>query len=393
MPAVAPKAVQKVGDYVILEQISRGAMGTVFKGRRPSTGGLVAIKLVSAEVVADEELRLRFAQECQVARLLNHPNVVGVLDFGLDGSRPYLVMEYVEGESLRQRLERQGPLPEAEAVSLIRQVGQALHWAHEKKLVHRDVKPGNILVNASGQAKLTDLGLAKNLETNLGLTRTNTFFGTPHFMAPEQFLDAKRADAQSDLYSLAATLYMLLTGQLPFETPEGIVAVYQKKLANDIEPPVRLVPGLSGAVNAAILGSLRAERKERPRSVLEFIDALTREGTGAPMAPVRANTSPGHGIPSAEGALTNNPAKAAVAPPLALRARHSEGAAAPHAENKPCGLRRWLTFAAPLLPGVLGTGLAASFVPHHNERALLALALGWGLTVLLLLFLVRPKSA
>src|SRR5580704_8747351 len=131
----------KIGDYCLLEKIGESGRGLVWTALDSLSGKTVAIKVIPESVVADEVLRMRFAQECQVARKLNHPHIVRVLDFGLDGSKPYLVMEHVAGESLGQRLEREGRVPEAEAVRLIVQIGQALHWAHERRLVHRDVKP------------------------------------------------------------------------------------------------------------------------------------------------------------------------------------------------------------------------------------------------------------
>jgi serine/threonine protein kinase len=345
MARSASPAVHKVGNYLILEKIGDGGMGTVYKGRNAATSEVVAIKLVSPQVVADEKLRMRFAQECQVARLLTHPNVVRMLDFGLEGSTPYLVMEYVDGASLGQRLETRGPIPEADAVRWVRQVGEALHWAHEKKLVHRDVKPDNILVSAAGEVKLADLGLAKSLEGTLDLTRTNTFFGTPNFMAPEQFVDAKRADAQSDLYSLAASLYMILTGKLPFEATGGVVRVYQKKMANDIEPPIRIVPGLSDKVNAAILRALRAERHERPASVLEFINLLTEES---------ATTSTTAGVSQA-ASITSLPETMALANADEKDRRVTD----PHGEKfVPSGAL--LAFAVLLLAGLLGVVVAVA---------------------------------
>jgi serine/threonine protein kinase len=354
MARVASPAVRKVGDYVLLEPIGEGAMGTVFKGRHIATGAIAAVKLVAARVVADETLRLRFAQECQVARVLNHPHIVGMLDFGLEGSTPYLVLEYVAGESLGQRLKDQGPLAEAEAVRLIREVGQALHWAHGKKLVHRDVKPDNILVSDGGQAKLTDLGLAKSFEGNLGLTRTNTLFGTPNFMSPEQFVDAKRADAQSDMYSLAATLYMVVTGKVPFGDHSNVMKVYKKKMANAIDPPNRLVPELSKQVNDAILRGLRAERKERPASVLEFISSLPEEST----------------IRTSARAVVRNKVKVGSI-------GGSDGGEGPTA------LRPLLKAAGVLVGGVLGALAAVLFFQHHTELAALALFSGLGLTSLL----------
>jgi serine/threonine protein kinase len=279
-------------------------MGTVYKGQDPTTGRIVAIKLVGSEVAADPVLRMRFAQECQAARKLDHPHAVQVLDFGLDGTRPFLVMEYVDGESLGQRLERDGRLPEAEAVRLTVQVGRALHRAHQRRLIHRDVKPDNILVTRDGRAKLTDLGLVKNLEGDFNLTRTLSCLGTPNFMAPEQFEDAKRADERSDLYSLAATLYMAVTGELPFRarSVKAIGTVYKKKLVDDLTPPRQLVPELSERVEAAVLRALRADRSERQASVLEFIESLAEQIEPEAAAPAEPEPEPAKpaGPPPAE---------------------------------------------------------------------------------------------
>jgi serine/threonine protein kinase len=383
MGRVASQTLQKVGAYCILETIGRGGQATVFKGRNSATGADVAIKLVSAEVVADEKLRMRFAQECQVARMLDHPNVVRMLDFGLEGSTAYLVMEYVDGASLGQRLEDNGPLPEAEAVGLIQQVGAALQWAHAKKLVHRDVKPDNILVNASGQAKLADLGLAKNLAGDLNLTRTNTIFGTPNFMAPEQFVDAKRADALSDLYALAASLYMMLTGRVPFDAEGGLVRVYQKKLANDIEPPNQIVPGLSDQLSAAVLRGLRADRKERPGSVPEFINLLTEAAAVAGKSSCNVQKKLASVRPQATTIAVR---QRAGAPPSA-----KESAVA--TENGPGGpgkvlgaVQLLLLFAVSLLPAVLGAVAAGRFFPREVELAFVPILAGLGLTCLLLWF-------
>jgi eukaryotic-like serine/threonine-protein kinase len=270
-----------LGGYQILEKIGDGGMGTVYKALDQAMHRFVAIKVIPAEVVADPVLRMRFAQECQVARKLDHPHAVKVLDFGLDGSKPYLVMEYVDGETVGNRLEREGRIAEAEAVRLIAQVGDALHCAHQRRLIHRDVKPDNILITVDGQAKLTDLGLAKNLEGDLNLTQTLSCLGTPNFMAPEQFEDARRADARSDLYSLAATLYMMVTGELPFRarSARAVGTIYKKKMANDLAPPRQLVPELSAQLESQILRAMHVDRDERHASVLEFLECLPVETT------------------------------------------------------------------------------------------------------------------
>lgn len=275
----------KIGGYHLLDKIGEGGLGTVYKGRDALSGKVVAIKVMPEGLVADEVLRMRFAQECQVARKLDHPHIVRVQDFGLDGNKPFLVMEYVVGESLGARLEREGRLSESEAVRVIVQVGGALQWAHLRRIIHRDVKPDNILLATSGHAKLADMGLVKNLENDLSLTQTQAGLGTPNFMAPEQFADAKHADALCDLYSLAATLYMAVTGELPFRArnAHAVAAMYKKKLVNDIAPPRQLVPELSERVEGAILLGLRANRNERPNSVQQFLECLTDEP--APVVP------------------------------------------------------------------------------------------------------------
>ena len=278
-----------IGGYTILEKIGDGGMGTVYKGHNPLTNKYVAVKVVTKGVLSNEVLRMRFAQECQVARRLDHPNIVRVLDFGLEGTKPFLVMEYVDGESLGQRIQRQGRLAPDEAVRIIVQIGKALHWAHQRRLVHRDVKPDNILVSNDGVAKLADLGLVKNLEGDLNLTRTQSSLGTPNFMSPEQFEDAKHADARSDLYSLAASLYMAVTGELPFgsRSAKAVVTIYKKKLSGDLTPPRKLAPEVSERLEAEIMRGLHPERGKRHTSAREFVDrlsVLTARPAAAPAA-------------------------------------------------------------------------------------------------------------
>jgi serine/threonine protein kinase len=265
-----------IGGYQIHSVLGKGASSTVYLGRIPTSGQEVAIKVVP---VNDPKLRTRFAKECQVARRLNHPNVVRVLDFGLDGYTPFLVMEYLGGGSLGDRLERQGRLREAEAVEIITQAGAALHWAHGRRLVHRNVKPDNILLGVDGTAKLADLGMVKILDDDTILTRAADYLGTPNFMSPEQFEDARHVDARSDLYSLAATLYMAVTGELPFRgrNSRDIGGVLRKKLNGDITPPRELVPQVSQRLSDAILKGLEVDKIKRHASVREFIESLTAD--------------------------------------------------------------------------------------------------------------------
>jgi serine/threonine protein kinase len=268
---------QIVGNYELLEKIAEGGMGAIYRGRSREDGRIVAIKIMPPHMAANETLRRRFEQEFRAASRLQHPNIVRALDFGDNGGSPFLVMEFVEGESLGQKLDRDGAMHETEAIKIIAQVAQGLHRAHKLNLVHRDVKPDNILVSSDGVAKLADLGLVKETETDLNLTKTGRGLGTPHFMAPEQFRNAKNADVRCDIYSLGATLYMMVTGELPFKS-SGPLDAWMKKVQNDLQEPKNLAP-ISDRVNWAIMRAMSADAEQRPKSCREFVEDLTGHST------------------------------------------------------------------------------------------------------------------
>ncbi len=279
MPLETTRGVPKaVGKYDLVEKIADGGMGSVYRGRNRETGDVVAVKVLTPNTSNSEVLLRRFEQEFKAASTLDHPNVVRALDYGQEGSVPYLVMEFVEGETLGQRIERAGRLSEAEAIRIIAQVAQGLHKAHKQGLVHRDVKPDNILVTPGGQAKLADLGLVKETEADLNLTRTGRGLGTPHFMAPEQFRNAKNADARCDIYSLGATLYMAVTGELPFRSCSPLDA-WMKKVQNDLRSPRQLVPALNERIDWAVRRAMSADPESRPASCREFVEDLTGRST------------------------------------------------------------------------------------------------------------------
>ena len=268
-------AARSVGDYDLLHKIADGGMGSVYKARDRTTGALVAVKVMDPEKAAHNKVLLkRFEREFRLAGALAHPNIVRVLDYGLEGRTPYLVMEFVDGENLGERIEREGCLAEDEAVRLIIQVAGALGEIHKQGMIHRDVKPDNILLTGDGQVKLTDLGLAKGGDTNLDLTRAGSGLGTPCFIAPEQFREAKYANQRCDLYALAATLYAAVTGQLPFGDC-NLVDAWAKKLRNELPPPRQLVPTLSERVDWAIRRAMSADPSRRPASCREFVEDLT----------------------------------------------------------------------------------------------------------------------
>jgi serine/threonine protein kinase len=275
MPRTAcPDGLLSVGAYDLLEKIGEGGMGVVWKGRWRRTGETVAIKLMmpGADKHASHLIQ-RFEQEFKAGLRLDHPNIVKVLDFGAAGELYYLVMELVEGRSLGARVKKEGRLPEAEAVHVIRQIATGLHQAHQVGLVHRDIKPDNILLAADGQAKLTDLGLVKVLDADIDLTSPNSGLGTPNYMAPEQFDNAKHADPRFDIYSLGATLYVAVTGQVPFKASTPM-AVLKKKFACDVPAPRSVVPDLSERVERTILRAMNLDVQKRHESCEEFIADL-----------------------------------------------------------------------------------------------------------------------
>jgi serine/threonine protein kinase len=263
-----------MGCYEVLEAVGKGAMGAVYRALNPHTGQHVAIKVMETEAASHPILVKRFEQEFIAAGRLCHPHIVRALDFGLHEGRPYLVMEFVEGRNLTQHIAKQGRIPWEEAVRIILQVADALRCAHRNHLIHRDVKSDNVLLTTDGQAKLTDLGLSKDLEGLGGLTRTRTCLGTIGFVAPEQYEDAKRADVRSDIYGLAATLYHALTGAVPFQGRRNL-QVLRKKLQTDFLPAGRLVPGLPLRIDEVIRKALDASPANRQGSCQEFIDSLT----------------------------------------------------------------------------------------------------------------------
>ncbi|MER3414998.1 MAG: serine/threonine protein kinase [Gemmataceae bacterium] len=282
---------EKIGPYVILEKIADGGMGTVFKARHAQTGEIVAIKTIPPHLAANPVLLKRFEQEFRAASRLQHPNIVRAIAFGYEDKTPYLVMEYVDGESLGQKIHREGRLSEAVAIRIIAQVAQGLHRAHKAGLIHRDVKPDNILLTSQGEAKLADLGLAKEQDNDLNLTRTGRGLGTPHFMAPEQFRDAKGADVRCDIYSLGATLYMMVTGELPFKSC-GPLDAWMKKVHNELTPPRLLAPSLSERTDWAIRRAMAADPQLRPGSCKEFIEDLTGKTLRKPIHQPTDSTPP-----------------------------------------------------------------------------------------------------
>lgn len=250
------------GDYEILADVAAGGMGRVFRARHLTLQRDVALKVLSARFAADESYRQRFLSEARAAARLNHPNIVQIYDFGRVDTIFYLAMELVRGPSVGDRLRRDGKFSEGEAIAVVRQACTALGVAHRAGIVHRDVKPDNLVLSDDGLLKLVDLGLAKNLADDQNLTQTGVVSGTPHYISPEQIAGLKGIDGRADIYSLGATLFHMVTGHTPFEGSSPMVII-TKHLHDAPQDPRAYAPTLSPGVCTVIRRMMARERDDR----------------------------------------------------------------------------------------------------------------------------------
>ncbi|HEX7054441.1 MAG TPA: serine/threonine-protein kinase [Burkholderiales bacterium] len=261
-------AKKKIGRYRILGELGRGAMGIVYKAEDPNLDRVVALKTVIVDPNAEgaDEYRKRFILEAKAAGKLNHPHIVTTFDCGEHDGLAYLAMELIEGTDLRSRLKSE-PLPAAEAVEIARQVAEGLAYAHERGVVHRDIKPGNIMLNARGQAKIMDFGLARMRAAD-HKTSTGMVLGTPRYMSPEQ-ISGQPVDHRSDIFSLGIVLYEMLTGTRLF-SGEDMAQVTHQITEFEHVPPTRQVPGLPGMIDFVVARALKKDPAVRYQDAREL---------------------------------------------------------------------------------------------------------------------------
>lgn len=279
------------GRYVAEEELARGGMGIVYAGRDRVLERPIAIKVLDPEPGAAPQRA--FLREARAAAALKHPNIVDVYDAGVEGDTPYIVMEYVPGESLREVIAREAPVEPLRAATLAARIADALDYAHRRGVVHCDIKPGNILLPAEDVPKIVDFGIARTAGTTA--TLTEQVVGTAAYIAPEQ-VQGERPDGRADVYSLAAVLYEMLTGAPPF-ADRNLAVLAAQRLTQDPIPPHERVPSVPAALSYVVMRGLARDRDDRYTSAAEFAAALRDVVDGTTRSLTRVIRSP---VPAGE---------------------------------------------------------------------------------------------
>jgi len=289
--------------YDVVRPLGSGGMGEVYLARDRVLGRDVALKVLRMQYAGDDEFAERFKREAMSAASLSHPNIVQVYDRGeTEEKASYIAMEYVPGGTLKERISREGPLEATDAAALGAQVAEAIGAAHERGMVHRDIKPQNVLLTTGGSAKVADFGIAR-AGSSVTISRTGSVMGTAGYMSPEQAL-GKPATPKSDLYSLGVVLYEALTGKLPY-TADNPIAVSMKHVNEPLRPPIELNPRIPAGMNALVTKLMAKDPEDRYADADELADDLWRVSRGLePVAvgvgnPQRPPTQPTEVAPSA----------------------------------------------------------------------------------------------
>lgn len=273
---------QQIPGYQIISRLGAGAMATVYKARQLSLDRIVAIKVLPKRMSANREFVERFYKEGKAAAKLNHPNIVGAVDVGEANGFHYFVMEYVEGATVYDKLEKGERYSEKEALQIVIQTARALAHAHKAGFIHRDVKPKNVMITSEGVVKLADMGLAREAsDVEAAQAEAGKAYGTPYYISPEQIKGELDVDQRADLYSLGAMFYHMVTGRVPFDaaTPS---AVMHKHLKEPLVPPDHIIPDLSAGAGEIIEVAMAKDRKSRYQSAEDMLGDLERVAAGEP---------------------------------------------------------------------------------------------------------------
>jgi len=286
------RSARQIPGYEIVGKLGQGAMATVWKARQLSLDRVVAIKILPKRHSENPEFVERFYKEGKAAARLNHANIVQAIDVGEAGGYHYFVMEYVEGHTVYDELAKGKVFSEQEALDIIIQVARALSHAHERGLIHRDVKPKNIMITKDGVAKLADMGLAREMaDKEAAMAEAGRAYGTPYYISPEQIRGEVNIDFRADIYSLGATFYHMVTGRVPFDGPTPS-AVMHKHLKEALIPPDHINTALSAGVAEIIEVMMAKNRDDRYASTEDLLLDLEAVRRGEPPLQARSRIDP-----------------------------------------------------------------------------------------------------
>lgn len=339
-----PGALKRLGKYEIQTEVGRGGMGVVYRGYDSLLDRPVAIKVLAPHLVWEPGFVERFLREARTAARLKHAGIVAIYDVGQEGSNYYIVMEYLQGRTLSDLVRQQGPLSPAQALAVLQPLAAALDFAHQQDLVHRDVKPSNIVVHPSGHVTLTDFGVARAAhETRL--TTTGALVGTPQYMSPEQ-AQGDEVDHRTDIYSLGVVTYEMLAGHAPFDATTPHAVLHQ--VIYEPSPPLRTQRrDLPRAVDGVLAKALAKEPTRRFDTAGEFLGALREAFAGQP-SPVASAAEPG---PQAKESPQISPRRAAAGNQAQAVARPAAGAKARPRTGWRMGVAWFLVTILAWLPG------------------------------------------
>ena len=273
---------QQIPGYQVLSKLGQGAMAVVFKARQLSLDRVVAIKVLPRRLSENQEFVDRFYKEGRAAAKLNHPHIVGAYDVGEAGGYHYFVMEFIDGDTVYELVAKGRPVDEARAIQITLETAQALEHAHANGIIHRDVKPKNIMITKEGDVKLADMGLAREMgDFEAAQAEAGRAYGTPYYISPEQIRGAINIDTRADTYSLGATFYHMVTGKVPFEG-RSPSAVMHKHLKEALVPPDHLNPKLSSGIGEIVEVMMAKNADDRYPSMVEVIEDLKSVRRGEP---------------------------------------------------------------------------------------------------------------
>jgi serine/threonine protein kinase len=265
-------SVKYIRKYKIIEELGRGGMGIVYKGEDVELGRTVAIKIITAQLAFDQQFIEKFMKEAKILAKLHHPNIVLIYDFIKEADTGFLIMEYIQGETVTERLAKNERFPVDQAAAIVNDVASALSHAHKQGIIHRDIKPDNVMITKDGVVKVTDFGIAK-LTMGARTTLTRATPGTPCYMSPEQAIGGKVIDARSDIYSLGILFYEMVTGKLPFDN-ESEYLIREQQIKTPPAPPSNFLSSLPESYEQIILKCLAKNKADRFQKVQDLIGAL-----------------------------------------------------------------------------------------------------------------------